>query len=314
MGRGVSQRTRDLLQAAREILERIRPASVRALCYQLFNHSLIASMEKGNTDRISGLITRAREDRRIPWEWIVQEDRAIEKAPTWRDPEAYARAIQDAYSRDKWQAQPRRILVVSEKASVSGTLSPVLEEFGVLYVYVGGYSSATRARDIAALASPTHPLLVLYVGDYDPSGMHMSEQDLPRRLASYVTDCELSRTEARGWADDEIHMLLSETGILFRRIALTPADCRAIGRRLSFAAAEKRSDARHGWFVQRYGRRCWELDAMNPNDLRARVQAAIEAEIEPAAWERYVRAEELEREAIRTYCGEIARISGLPLQ
>jgi hypothetical protein len=29
------------------------------------------------------------------------------------------------------------------------------------------------------------PLHVLYVGDYDPSGMNMSESDLPKRFAGY---------------------------------------------------------------------------------------------------------------------------------
>ena len=31
-------------------------------------------------------------------------------------------------------------------------------------------------------------LIVLYVGDFDPSGMFMSEEDLPTRLAEYDGD------------------------------------------------------------------------------------------------------------------------------
>jgi hypothetical protein len=29
------------------------------------------------------------------------------------------------------------------------------------------------------------PLIILYVGDYDPSGMWMSERDIPERIARY---------------------------------------------------------------------------------------------------------------------------------
>jgi hypothetical protein len=38
-----------------------------------------------------------------------------------------------------------------------------------------------------------NPLLVLYVGDWDPSGMHMSEVDLPKRLAEYGGSVEIQR-------------------------------------------------------------------------------------------------------------------------
>ena len=41
---------------------------------------------------------------------------------------------------------------------------------------------------------------------------------------------------------------------------------------------------RRRWYVERYGRRCWELDAMSPAALRERVREAIEARIEPDSW------------------------------
>jgi hypothetical protein len=68
-----------------------------------------------------------------------------------------------------------------------------------------------------------------------------------------------------------------------RRLAVLPEQARAM-RLLSFPAADKRSDSRYGWFVHHYGDTCWELDAMNPNDLRALVQAAIEEYIDWPAW------------------------------
>ena len=43
----------------------------------------------------------------------------------------------------------------------------------------------------------------------------------------------------------------------------------------SFPAADKKKDPRHDWFVENYGKRCWELDAMDPNDLRDCVEQAI---------------------------------------
>jgi hypothetical protein len=87
-GWGRAASTLALVAIAHAILAEIRPASVRAICYQLFVRGLLASMAKKDTNRISGLLTHAREAGEIPWAWIVQEGRAIEDVPTWRDPAA----------------------------------------------------------------------------------------------------------------------------------------------------------------------------------------------------------------------------------
>jgi len=63
--------------------------------------------------------------------------------------------------------------------------------------------------------------------------------------------------------------------------------------------------------VQRYGTQCWELDAMSPNDLRARVREAIVAELDQAAWDRYVAVEAVERASIVASIRAWNGISGL---
>jgi hypothetical protein len=42
------------------------------------------------------------------------------------------------------------------------------------------------------------------------------------------------------------------------------------------------------------------LDALDPNDLRALVDEAIQKEIEPTAWKRCTDVEKAERESLRT--------------
>jgi len=135
----------------------------------------------------------------------------------------------------------------------------VLEEYGVTFRVMHGYSSATAVRQIAD-ETADEPLLTFYCGDWDPSGLHMSEVDLPRRLDEYGADVELVR------------------------VALTEGDTNS--GLPHFAVEEKRGDPRHDWFVRRYGHRCFELDALNPNVLRDRVRAAIRGEIDFEAWNR----------------------------
>lgn len=276
MGRGKSAGRLQLRAACYEILEQIQPASVRAVCYQLFNvYGLIPSMHKNETNKVGTEIREAREAEEIPWEWIVDETRAIEVDASWNDPEAFAKSIVPQYRRDRWRHQAVRLEVWSEKSTVSGTLRPVLEAYGVPYRPMHGFTSATKIHDAAALTwSLTKPLVILYVGDFDPSGLYMSEADAPRRLAEYGATC---------W--------------FMRRLALIAEQCRGLR---PFPVGDKRGDPRYHWFVAEYGTQCWELDAMNPNDLREVVETAILAYIDRGAWNQCALAEEAEAASLRT--------------
>jgi hypothetical protein len=282
-----------------EIAESISPCPVRALAYQFFNRKLIPSMAKEHTAKVSRLSVIAREEGIFPWHWIVDSTRQEETISTWADPVAYARAVQQSYRRNKWDAQPKHVSVWSEKSTVEGTLRPVLEKYEVPFQVLHGWSGATPIMDAAeANLDRVQDTLILYVGDYDPSGMGMSELDLPRRLARYSSndpsDKEISINQALA--------LLAGVRLEIRRIALTNRHTRLLGAATRFPASAKKTDSRYKWFVENYGNWCWELDALDPNDLRDCVEAAIVAELDPEAWSRYVRAERAETEAIIDTC------------
>jgi hypothetical protein len=128
MSRGRSRRTIERLDAAIEILDEIQPASVRALCYRLFVVGLIPDMGKSSTNAISRLVTQAREQGDISWQWIVDESRQPERANRWRDTNEIIDAAVRGYRRDYWQDQPYRVEVWSEKGTIRGILGPVLDE------------------------------------------------------------------------------------------------------------------------------------------------------------------------------------------
>jgi hypothetical protein len=274
-GRGKAQKSLDLIDAAYRILSEIQPASVRAVDYKLFNEKLIASMAKSETNRVGTQLTWARERRLIPWDWIVDGTRTVEQPATWNDPGSLLRACANQYRQDYWKQQRTLLILCSEKSTVSGTVKPVTDQYGIGFLSLHGYSSATSTHDLAALSRSTaRDVVLLYIGDWDPSGMHMSEVDLPGRIDRYGGFVEI------------------------RRIALTADDVAALGYAPSFSADDKRKDPRHSWYVGRYGRRCWELDALDPNTLRERVEATIREYIDWDAWDRCARVEEAERTSI----------------
>ncbi len=223
-GRGRAKATIDLIDAIVEIARPIQPCNVRALAYQLFNRKLIPSMATKHTSKVSRLCVIARESGAMPWEWIVDQTRTEQQVATWANPAAYARAVQRSYRRNKWADQPTHVSVWSEKATVEGTIRPVLEKYEVPFQILHGWAGATPVRDAAqANLGRRQDTLILYVGDYDPSGMYMSEVDLPKRLARYSSDTPGDKDVDLDWALES----LADIRLEVRRIALTQDDTRA---------------------------------------------------------------------------------------
>lgn len=279
MGRGPSLKTTELLAAAISILHEIQPCSVRAVCYRLFVAGHLDSMHKNETNKVSRVLTQARERGLISWDWIVDETREVEKDLCFDNPQDYLRTVRRWYRRDHWQLQPYHIEVWSEKGTIRGSIKPVLDELGVAFRVMHGYGSATAINSIAMdCGNSRKPWIVFYLGDFDPSGLHMSEVDLPCRLVEYGTHDNLD----------------------LRRLCLTEADVRE-GALPSFDVTTKHQDPRYRWYretVRWAGSQAWELDAMNPVDLRTRLREAITDEMDAQQWNRSLAVEEAEQHSL----------------
>jgi hypothetical protein len=269
-GRGLARESSALIDAMYEVAEAAQPITGRGIGYKLFAAGLIPSMDA--MPKVYRLLKIAREREDIPWEWIVDETRALERKPAWSNPSEYAKTVARSYRRDFWDQQPVRCEVWSEKGTVRGVLAPVLDVYAVGFRVMHGFGSATEVYGVSH-DDDGRDLHVLYVGDYDPSGMCMSEKDLPKRFLEYGGD----------------HITLTRIALTREQVAGLP----------SFSVEEKRGDKRYKWFKGTYGDRCWELDAMDPNDLRACVDEAIWELIDPEAWERCEIVNKAEQESLK---------------
>jgi len=268
--RGLSFATRRLLEVCQKIVKSRAPITVRGVAYQLFVRQEIPSMAVGETQKVSRLLVYAREHDIIAWDDIVDETRAIERAAMWRDLPAFGRTVAAAYRRDYWASQPVNVQVWSEKATVGGILRPVTEKYGVPFMAVHGFSSATALHDAAeASVADPRPLTILYCGDHDPSGMYMSEVDLSDRFARYGGR------------------------VTIKRIALAANDLDGLP---SFPA--KPTDPRFAWYRSHFGTVAWELDAMDPNILRDLIEGEILDYIDPTAWGRMKLVEAAEQRTV----------------
>ncbi|MBP9904872.1 MAG: hypothetical protein KBF66_04890 [Rhodoferax sp.] len=275
--RGKAKRTTVFEAAILAIVAERAPITVRGVAYALFTRGLIENMATNNTQKVSRVMTAMREIGALDWTQIVDGTRAVDRISTWRNPSQIIDAAVRGYRRNYWQDQPTLIEVWSEKSTVAGLLAPVLDEFGVTFRVQKGFGSFTSVRQAAedSLDVPDHQNpIVLYIGDFDPSGMFMSEIDLPARLKRYGSQWQ------------------------FQRIAVLKSDTKKLP---SFDASTKASDKRYEWFVENYGQTCWELDAIDPNDLRQRVREQIETRLNLPAWEHAKHIEAVEVESMKRF-------------
>jgi hypothetical protein len=277
MARGLGLPSIKIIAASHAILDEIKPACVRAVCYKLFTMGLLREMSKPETDKVSKLLTGARERGEIPWAWIVDDTRPANRPGVWESPDVFSKVVCDGFRLDPWEQQGVHLQIWSEKGTVGGVLAPVLKKYAVTFQVFRGFSSTTLVHKIAQESADSyHPYYALYLGDWDPSGLHMSEVDLPKRLAKY------------------------EGNVDFKRIALVSDDLPGLPW---FPDEEKIKDPRLPWYRANFGHsgRCWELDAMDPNVLRDRVEAAIVEFIEPDAWDRCALIEKAQKDSLKEF-------------
>jgi hypothetical protein len=98
--RGQSKKSVELIEAMRSITEVAQPITGRGVGYKLFTAGLMPSMGRADMQRVYRLLKEAREQNIIPWEWIVDESRELERRPSWEDPEQYVRSVINLHSPD----------------------------------------------------------------------------------------------------------------------------------------------------------------------------------------------------------------------
>jgi hypothetical protein len=159
-----------------------------------------------------------------------------------------------------WEEQPRNILISLEKDALSRLVSRVANRYSIKTFPTRGYPSFSYVQRMATYIQNQlggKPTILLYFGDFDPSGVDI-ERDLSERLEKY-----------------------GATQFNVKRIALT---LNQIKEYQLPPMPVKRSDARSEGFLVEYGDRAVELDALDPNGFQKLVEKAIVEQIDVKLW------------------------------
>ncbi len=263
-----------VVECALARLEAERPMTLRQLYYRVVSAGVLAN-EPREYNRLKTIMGRLREAGDVPRSWIVDHVRTTLKPSSWSGLADFGDTVRHAYRKDFWEGLEVYLEVLVEKDAVAGTIQPVTERYDVALRVLRGYSSISFAGEIADLWSQIDkPIHAYFLGDFDPSGLDI-ERDVREKVARY------------GGGDFE-----------WTRLAIEPADFDEFDL---IRLPVKRSDRRAQSFMDQHGRHCAELDALPPSELRRRVEQAILGHIDPAAWERLQRVEEVERATMQDY-------------
>lgn len=281
MARSRWKETELLIQEAREILMRENPMTIRQLFYRLVS---IQALQNNRSDyqRLSRIMTDARKDYEVDFDWIVDRSKTEYIPNVWDDASGYLKTVAKSYRKDRWRDQTYYIEIWSEKDTLYGVLEPILDKYGVVFRAHRGFSSTTKKHELAELFQAIDkPIVIFYLGDFDPSGM-----EIPRDLIE-----QLEEYGAYGFELKIIAILRSD----IKDFNLPPLRV-------------KDKDSRAKGFKSKYGSEAVEVDALPPVALRDRVESLIWSLIDIEPWQRAEEVEKVEFESIKEIAGKFKEL------
>lgn len=224
--------------------------TLRQLYYQFIARDLLPNTQK-EYDKLGTIISKARLAGLIDWDAIVDRTRMTNQHTHFESPADILETAAETYHLDTRADQNTYVEVWIEKEALLGVIEPVCQKLDVLYLACRGYFSqsamyqaAERFNEAEADGKET---VVLHLGDHDPSGLDMTH-DIENRLDLFGCDTAVER------------------------IALNMNQITQYNPPSNFA---KLSDTRAANYIGEYGKRSWELDALEPKVIARLIEDAV---------------------------------------
>ena len=254
--------------------------SLRQVYYQLVAHHGLPNREQSYKN-IGSLLSDARLAGLVDWDLIEDRNRETIRNPHWESESEFMRSVARQFRIDLWGGQPFHVEVMVEKAALEGVLEPVCRELDVPFTSNRGYSSSSAmyecGKRIEDALSDEQKIVMVYLGDHDPSGIDMT-RDVYERLGLFGGVLEWDAGELY-LAEDRLdehdgNETFGCERFRIRRIALT------MGQIEEYAPPPnpaKITDSRATGYIRRFGSESWELDALDPDVLASLVRNEVAA-------------------------------------
>lgn len=173
-----------------QILAEDHPQSVRHVFYRMTDPRLPEPAEKSDRGyrHVQDRAMKLRRSGRLRYDWITDSSRRGYHTDTFSGQGDFLRRMKSFYRADLWQQSECYCEVWTESRSLAGVIEDDCHELAVSLYPAGGFSSITLAYQSAEginHASQGRPVVVLYIGDYDPAGV-LIDQSIERELRQHL--------------------------------------------------------------------------------------------------------------------------------
>jgi hypothetical protein len=240
--------------------------------YKGLSHQLVIARENGDVDG-SRIEDRSRQVLGLVSVLNVNNEAAVQVRGygDWgfSDPDSCLEAFSDflriayeSYEKPMWTNQPRQVIIALEKDALSRIFIQVASEFRVNVYATRGYGSYSFINDLAGILDPKKEIVILYFGDYDPSGRDI-QRDLRERLIRYYGKSNFT----------VVRIALTEAQISEYNLPPVPEDAETL--------AKLERDPRTKTYGMEFA---VELDALEPPVLQEMIKKAITAQVDSEKW------------------------------
>jgi DNA-binding Lrp family transcriptional regulator len=231
-------------------------------------------------DDVTDMVTRLRIDGTIPFDSICDETRPVTMYGVHRSVGTFVEQelenLFSGYWRDLQQSQPNWIELLVEKNTVASSLTGIASKYTIPMTSGRGYSSLPPRKNMVDRfkKSGREKLVLIVATDYDPEGL-----DIPNSFG-------LSLRDDFGIEEERLKII---------RAALTRSQIGRLSLHQGQLANEKKDGSRYKRFVELYGERCWELEAIPTDTLRVIVEDCIRNVMDLEAFEKELLTEKEEQ-------------------
>lgn len=242
--------------------------TLRQLYYQLVSRDVIPNKQTEYT-KLSNILKEGRMGGIVDWDAIEDRLRIPSVPASWNDPQEAMESLIEQFMLPRMNGQPNYIEVWVEKDALSGVLKRVTEKYHIPILVNRGYSSVSAMFDayqrfrygikqILEYGHDGSEVIILYLGDFDPSGIDMI-RDIKDRIL------EFSTKHYDYFPLSVIPVALTREQIIKYKPPKNPA---------------KISDPRAKEFISKHGSASWEVDALPPNILNLLLESAIKKHVD----------------------------------
>lgn len=283
-----------LINLADEIVTNYMDMGIKMTLRQLF-YRMVTGNTVPNDDvaysKLSTLITDGRYAGLIDWDGIEDRGRPLHFYGEFDNLQDIVRAMRGCRF-PRWKDQDYYVELFAEKDAISSILRPIASRWHIRYGFNKGYGSVTVMKNLAdrigGAILDEKEVVILYLGDHDPSGLDMV-RDIDERVHEFLIE------DLPPPGSNDFHHQFEIVPIALTKKQIKEYD--------PPPNPTKVKDPRLANYIRKHGSFCWEVDALEPQTMSEIVEDAIREYIDIGKWDDVIARE-------REQIGMLEKIAG----